>query len=102
VSPVTVVRAALSVASASASFPAFSCASASIIRASMPLTMASGDSAVGQMSCTRKGDAERSSRRFCVTPTARHATSPPVHTGTRGSPAVAKFTPFVPSPALTL
>jgi hypothetical protein len=32
----------------------------------------------------------------------RHTASPPMQTGTRGSFAVAKFKPLMPSPVLTL
>src|SRR5450759_2680691 len=48
------------------------------------------------------GKADASSRTLSVTPVALQTTSPPAQIGRRGSLAVAKFNPFVPSPVLTL
>src|SRR5687768_4439386 len=67
----------------------------------MPLVRATGLSRIGQTSCTWSGPV-RSSRVVRVTPLARQVASPPTHTGRRGSAAVAKLTPFVPSEFPTL
>src|SRR3569832_1759667 len=77
-------------------FPALYAASASYIRASLPLAIDTDASRVGQTSCTITGMVP-SSRVFSVTPFASHFVSPPRQLGTRGSLAVAKLRPLPPS-----